>query len=102
MPVLPSTEILDWWLALRQGHNRLKQRGIDSMVQLTIWSIWKERNNRVTGSLRTRPSVAWVTWCTTYGWRVRLGFPLGRNGWPPSAGPCQPRRGCWLGILRLP
>nr|CAB3450262.1 unnamed protein product [Digitaria exilis] len=29
-----STDILDWWLELRHGHNGLKQRGIDSMVQL--------------------------------------------------------------------
>ncbi|KAF8727101.1 hypothetical protein HU200_019607 [Digitaria exilis] len=38
---------MDWWLTLRGGHNSLRQKGIDSVVMLVVWSLWKGRNNRV-------------------------------------------------------
>lgn len=41
-PAAP-TEILDWWLLVRKDHNPLKQKGVDLMVMLVLWCLWKER-----------------------------------------------------------
>lgn len=80
---LSATELLDWWLQLRRGHNRNKQRGIDSVVMLVTWCTWKERNNII---FRSRPPMSesqtisaiveegrmWVTagakWMAALGW----------------------------------
>ncbi|KAF8725957.1 hypothetical protein HU200_020534 [Digitaria exilis] len=77
---------MDWWLTLRGGHNSLRQNGIDSVVMLVVWSLWKERNNRVFDNAPTLPDVAWLTWSTTSGRRGNYGHRLGQNGWRLSAG----------------
>lgn len=84
-PPTPAIDILDWWLELRHGHNGLKQRGIDSMVQLILWCLWKERNTRVFEGAAGR-SVSdmvhhiWsegLTWISAGAkWMATLGWPM--------------------------
>ncbi|KAF8765641.1 hypothetical protein HU200_008134 [Digitaria exilis] len=44
---------MDWWLQLREGQNRFRQKGMDTALMLTTWCLWKERNGRTFG---TRPA----------------------------------------------
>lgn len=43
-------EVIDWWLHMRKNHNQLKKKGLDSVVMLVMWCLWKERNGRTFGS----------------------------------------------------
>ena len=47
--VIPSTSVSlqKWWQDARKTIAGKKQKKFDSIVMLTSWSLWKERNNRV-------------------------------------------------------
>ncbi|TVU02742.1 hypothetical protein EJB05_51740, partial [Eragrostis curvula] len=52
-----STECLvDWWLSSRKKVVKAARKGFDSLVVLTVWKIWCERNNRVFNRQRILPS----------------------------------------------
>lgn len=42
-----SVRLPEWWLPNRKLIQRDTRKGFDSLVILVLWSIWKERNNRV-------------------------------------------------------
>jgi hypothetical protein len=39
-------DIQHWWTNLAEGSNHL-QKGLASLVLLTVWAIWQERNDRI-------------------------------------------------------
>lgn len=41
------SDIVDWWMQLRDGMDPMKKRGLDSAFMLISWIVWKERNSRV-------------------------------------------------------
>ena len=47
--LIPSTSVSlqKWWQDARKTIAGKKQKKFDSIVMLTSWSLWKERNNRV-------------------------------------------------------
>ncbi|WVZ68209.1 hypothetical protein U9M48_017172 [Paspalum notatum var. saurae] len=53
----PDLSFIDWWLQARKGFDKRSKRGFDSVVLLTVWVIWKERNDRV---FRRKASMPWV------------------------------------------
>lgn len=79
--------ILDWWLALRDGHNRLKQKGVDSMVMLIVWCLWKERNARVFDNAPGRSVSDMVQHVLMEGqlWINAGAKWLGALGWPMAS-----------------
>ncbi|PUZ56628.1 hypothetical protein GQ55_5G341000 [Panicum hallii var. hallii] len=40
-------ELLVWWLQSRKRLAKSMRRGFDILIMLTVWKIWRERNNRV-------------------------------------------------------
>jgi hypothetical protein len=42
----------DWWCVARRRINKADRRRFDTLVILTAWSIWKQRNDRVFGNSR--------------------------------------------------
>ena len=38
---------MEWWLATRKRVAKLLRDGFDALVLLTVWFLWKERNDRV-------------------------------------------------------
>ncbi|KAJ1255762.1 hypothetical protein BS78_K161500 [Paspalum vaginatum] len=38
--------IVDWWSRLRRSVAKAHRKGIDAVVLLTAWMLWKERNER--------------------------------------------------------
>lgn len=87
MPTLPTAEILEWWLQLRRGHNNLKQRGVDSLVQLVIWCLWKERNSRIFDNApgRSISDMVHHIWSEGQLWISAGAKWLAALGWPMSA-----------------
>lgn len=77
---LPAAQVglLDWWLLLRKDHNKLKQRGIDSVVMLVMWAIWKERTR---GPSTVRRREAPMNWWTPFGRMVSSGCLPELSGW---------------------
>jgi hypothetical protein len=45
-----------WWLQARKRVPKLKRRGVDVLVLLIGWRIWKERNARTFARETMRPS----------------------------------------------
>jgi len=46
----PSTHfdsLADWWVFARKGISKEGRRCFDSLLVLTCWLLWKERNNRI-------------------------------------------------------
>jgi hypothetical protein len=39
--------LIDWWPDARDRVPHQLRKGFDSLVFLTIWTLWKERNSRV-------------------------------------------------------
>ena len=42
-----NDKLIDWWPAERHRLHGLARKGFDSLVLLTVWILWKERNARV-------------------------------------------------------
>ncbi|RCV36316.1 hypothetical protein SETIT_7G308900v2, partial [Setaria italica] len=42
-----STILQDWWIQARRLWTRQKRKGLDTLIALVTWEIWKERNARV-------------------------------------------------------
>lgn len=42
-----DTQPVDWWLAARNNLPKEQKRGLDTLVILVCWLLWKERNARV-------------------------------------------------------
>jgi hypothetical protein len=42
----PRDRVADWWHASRKKIARSSRKGFDSLMVLTWWSVWKERNHR--------------------------------------------------------
>lgn len=42
-----TMDIFDTWKKMRVGLDKTPRKGLDSIFMLTMWCIWKERNNRV-------------------------------------------------------
>ena len=53
----PDLSFIGWWLQARKGFDKRSKRGFDSVVLLTVWMIWKERNNRVFRRKASMPCV---------------------------------------------
>ena len=45
-PQLQDDIFADWWLAARKRFGKVDRKCFDSLVLLTFWIIWKERNRR--------------------------------------------------------
>ena len=45
-PQLQDDNFADWWLAARKRFGKVDRKCFDSLVLLTFWIIWKERNRR--------------------------------------------------------
>nr|TKW01215.1 hypothetical protein SEVIR_8G165600v2 [Setaria viridis] len=43
---MEELSLADWWTALRKRVEKVARKSFDSMVILTSWSIWLERNPR--------------------------------------------------------
>lgn len=39
--------ILDWWMEIRLIEQASNRKGQESLIILTLWQIWKERNRRI-------------------------------------------------------
>lgn len=54
----PSREptIVDWWLPSRKRVPKAQRKGFSTLVLLTCWKLWKERNNRVFNTTTTMAS----------------------------------------------
>jgi hypothetical protein len=52
----------DWWLFQRKQIGKGQREGFDSLVVLTCWLLWKERNARVFNkvSMRATELVEWI------------------------------------------
>lgn len=44
-PVSDST-VMDWWLRARSQFRRAERRGFDTIIMITLWALWKQRNAR--------------------------------------------------------
>ncbi|TVU42251.1 hypothetical protein EJB05_08645, partial [Eragrostis curvula] len=42
-----NAELVDWWLLSRKKVAKTARKGFDSLVMLTVWTIWCERNKRI-------------------------------------------------------
>ncbi|CAO2042950.1 unnamed protein product [Urochloa humidicola] len=87
LPAPGTLQLLDWWLLLRAGQHNLKQKGLDSMVMLISWCVWKERNSRTFNSAPER-SVAQLASCILeegYHWTLAGAKHLAAIGWPSPA-----------------
>lgn len=42
-----DTDLIQWFMDLGNSTPRDKKEGTRSIIVLTIWEIWKERNNRI-------------------------------------------------------
>jgi len=40
-------EFYDWWNWSRKQVTRVNRKAFDTLVVLTFWMLWKERNNRI-------------------------------------------------------
>jgi hypothetical protein len=80
--------LLHWWLLLRNGHSKLKQKGLDSIVMLVTWTVWKERKKWIFDDAPAKsPSVLvdniwkegelWVL--AGARWMAALGWPYSTN-----------------------
>ncbi|CAL4924977.1 unnamed protein product [Urochloa decumbens] len=80
-------EILEWWLRLRHGRGKFKQKGIDTVVMLIIWCVWKERNGRVFGSRPEKTVGQLIDLIIMEGdlWAKASAKWLAALGWPSSA-----------------
>jgi hypothetical protein len=45
-PQDPNGIFTDWWLRARKSLGKNDRRCFDSLVVLTFWTVWKERNRR--------------------------------------------------------
>ena len=39
--------LLEWWLTTRSNFRKGQKRGFDTVIIVTIWALWKQRNARV-------------------------------------------------------
>ena len=47
MPTIPpdgSTDIFDWWTATKTNMSASLRKGLNFLIILTSWAIWKHRN----------------------------------------------------------
>ncbi|CAN6359861.1 unnamed protein product [Urochloa humidicola] len=87
LPAALPQQLLDWWLLLRAGHHNLKQKGLDSMVMLISWSVWKERNSRTfdTRPERTVAQLVDIILEEGHHWTLAGAKHLAAVGWPSPA-----------------
>lgn len=87
MPPHDQEGLLDWWLLLRKNRGKFKQKGIDSMVMLIVWAIWKERNALTfDGSTARRVSdVVQSVWAEGELWARADAKWMAALGWPTSS-----------------
>lgn len=52
-----DADFVDGWLQLRNMLRNELYKGLDSLVMLVAWSLWKERNSRVFRSLSKTPAL---------------------------------------------
>lgn len=43
----PDSSLIAWWPGRRVQLPPAQRKGFDSLVLLTVWMLWKERNSRV-------------------------------------------------------
>ncbi|KAE8807520.1 Serine/threonine-phosphatase BSL2-like protein [Hordeum vulgare] len=43
----PQDTLTEWWLWARGHFRRAERRGFDTLVIITTWALWKQRNARV-------------------------------------------------------
>ena len=46
VPAVHEYMLADWWIAARKRIQKEVRGSFDSLVVLTCWILWKERNNR--------------------------------------------------------
>ena len=51
----PATSITDWWLSSRARIGEQLKRGLDSLLILGAWWLWKERNRRFFDGISLTP-----------------------------------------------
>ena len=59
---MQNQRLVEWWTAARKRIQKEDRQCFDTLVILTRWILWKERNNRTFDrSVKTLPEiVAWV------------------------------------------
>lgn len=81
-----TMEFMDWWLQVRWGQNKLKQKGLDSMVMLVTWCLWKEMNGRIfdSRSMNTVSQLIDLIFTEVQLWVQARAKWLGALGWLES------------------
>ena len=47
VPTLPVVDLATWWLDSLQGTTSSTRKVVNSLIMLTWWMLWKERNARI-------------------------------------------------------
>jgi hypothetical protein len=50
-------DVMEWWLRNRKLVDNQRRKGFDSLFFLVGWRLWKERNSRTFGQVRTNAAV---------------------------------------------
>jgi len=91
LPQSPNSNFVDWWNDGRKTFEKADRRCFDTLVILTSWIIWKERNRRTFDhanstvedivSLVFDEATAWVRagYCTLESFLLNCGVPFRRS-----------------------
>lgn len=50
-----TDDLGQWFVEMGNSGQQTRRHGVRSMVMLTVWEIWKERNNRVFNKINRTP-----------------------------------------------